>query len=331
MFRDLQQEEIINILQNKNMRLLHNLRYPPIERAVDYIVEQTTRGEKIFLKFAEETSTRSKIYQEIKMLSDTLKINSLLVTDKLNNREVMQDVIYIRNRVGIVSKETFLRYLNNEKIFVYEFNGMFYVKINGKKLKKLRERKGLRIHELARLVGISAKTIREYEEGNMDMTIEKASRFFDVLGKDFEDVIEEIDISSFRIIGKSRKEHVRTKNMVKRMPRDERLKIAEKFKELGLDASLYDAIPSDVVLVNRSEESKKFFISYVSKNILMNEAEIKCRENFSFAKALDAVSIIVVNDDVPRDFLIEVEKYGVTSRLTELNSLAKEIVSELRR
>jgi putative transcriptional regulator len=243
----------------------------------------------------------------------------------------MQDVIYIRSRVGIVSRETFLRYLNNEKIFVYEFNGMFYVKINGKKLKKLRERKGLRIHELARLVGISAKTIREYEEGNMDMTIEKASRFFDVLGKDFEDVIEEIDISSFRIVGKSRKEYVRTKSMVKRVTRDERLKIAEKFKELGLDASLYDAIPSDVVLVNRSEEGKKFFISYISKNILMNEAEIKCRENFSFAKALGAVSVIVVDDEVPRDFLIEVEKYGVTSRLTELNSLVKEIVSELRR
>ncbi len=315
------------LVRGRGIKVLHGIMYPPEERAVDYVVEYMNK--KALVKFFKSLSSRSKLYQELKKLSEELKVSSLIIADRFNDRELLHDIIYIRNRIGIVSRITLKRYINNEKVFIYEFNGMFYIKIDNKKLKELREKKRYRTHELANMIGISAKTLREYEEGNIDMSIEKAYRFLEVLGREFEDVVREIDIFSDRIIQRDKeRETSMPRKMYRKVDVDKRYKIAEKLKEYGLDVTLYNAIPSDAILSSRQP---RFFISYLGKNLNSYEIEVKCRENYMFAKIFEGNPIVIADEDVDRAVLSQAEEYGITKKITDLEELAKEIIEEFRR
>jgi len=318
---------IDDLVKGGNVKILQGVRYPPEERAVDYVVEY--KNKKALVKFTKVLSSRSKIYQELKKLSEELKVNSLIVTDKFNDRELLYDIIYLRNRIGILSRVTLKHYINDEKIFVYEYNGMFYVKIDGKKLKELREKKGYRIHELASMVGISAKTLREYERENIDMSIEKAYRFLEVLGREFEDVVREVDIFSDRIAQKDEEHRASVfRKMSRKLDIDKRYKIVEKFKEYGLGITVYNAIPSDAIL---SDAQTKFFISYLGEDLKDDEMEIKCEENYLFAKIFEGKPIVIADEDIDRSVLSRAEEYGIAKRITDLEDLAKEIIKEIRR
>jgi len=327
MYERLNQELLNELARGKDIKVLHNVTYPPDRRALDYVVEYESK--KALIKFSKAISSRSKIYQELKRLSEELEVNSLIVADKFNDRELLYDIVYIRNRIGIISRITLRHYISNGKVFIYEYNGMFYVKIDGKRLKALRERKGYRIHELASMTGITAKTLREYEEGNIDMSIEKAYRFLEVLGKEFEGVVKEVDIFNDRIIHKG-KEHkaLMHEKVYRKISVDQRYKIIEKFKKYGLDVTIYSAIPSDAIL---SSAQSRFFISYLGRDLRSEEIEVKCRENYLLAKTFEGKPVIIVEEDVNRYALRVAEEYGITKKVTDVEELAKEIIKENRR
>ncbi|MEM1608473.1 MAG: hypothetical protein QXG81_04285, partial [Ignisphaera sp.] len=163
-----------NLVKARGTNILHKVTYPR-DRSVDHIIEH--KNCKTLLKFADNISSRGRLYQELKKLSKELNVNSLIVANKLNDEMLMHEVLYIRGRLGLVSTYTIKHYAAGDKVFVYEYNGMLYVKIDGKKLKALREQKGFRIHELANAVGVSAKALKDYEDDKMDMTVERAYRF----------------------------------------------------------------------------------------------------------------------------------------------------------
>ena len=315
-------DRILNDLaSNRNVNILHRLTYPK-DRSVDHVLEY--KNCKTLLKFSNNVSSRSKLYQELKKLSKELKVNSLIVTNKFNDNDIVHDVLYIRGFIGIISTQTIQRYAKGDKVFVYEYNGMLYVKINGAKLKRLRENKGYRIHELANVIGISAKTLKSYENGKMDMTIEKAYRFLEVLGNEFSDAIEEVDIFRDRILQKDVESHVYVRNIVV----DKRYKIIDKLKSYGLEVNIYNFIPSDIITGN---ENTRFFISYIERNLNEEEAKTKCKNNYFFALTFKGKPIVVADDDVNQKTLTTVESYGHVSKVSNIEELAKEIVEDIKR
>lgn len=49
------------------------------------------------------------------------------------------------------------------------------------------------------MLGVSVKALQKYEENEIDMSVEKAYRFLEIFGDDFEEVLSDIDIFSDRI------------------------------------------------------------------------------------------------------------------------------------
>ena len=187
------------LLISSGIKILHRVLFPVKERkSVDYIA--TYGGEKILLKVEKRISSKDRIFQELKRLSKALNVNALFIADKFNNEDILDDVLYIRDRVGVVSRETLDSIAKGKKIYIYEYSGMYYVRINGRRLQRLRMKMGYSLHELANAIGISSKALQKYEEGEMDMSAERAYRFIELFGEFFEDVVRGIDIFRDRIV-----------------------------------------------------------------------------------------------------------------------------------
>ncbi|MEL9939840.1 MAG: helix-turn-helix domain-containing protein [Ignisphaera sp.] len=310
-----------NLVKARGTNILHKVTYPR-DRSVDHIIEH--KNCKTLLKFADNISSRGRLYQELKKLSKELNVNSLIVANKLNDEMLMHEVLYIRGRLGLVSTYTIKHYAAGDKVFVYEYNGMLYVKIDGKKLKALREQKGFRIHELANAVGVSAKALKDYEDDKMDMTVERAYRFLEIFGNEFEDVIEEVDIFRDRIIQKETEDH--SYNI--KVSTDKRAKIVDRLRSYGLKANIYNSIPSDIIT---SDENIRFFISYIERSLSEDDIKSKCENNYFFAKTFKGMPVVVVDDDIDRNRISSIEEYGYVSKVSNIGQLAREIVEETKR
>ncbi len=68
------------------------------------------------------------------------------------------------------------------------------MRLDAGRLREERERRGLSLGGLAGLIGVSRRSIYEYERSGMDIVLDKALRILDVLG---EDVFQPIDV--FRV------------------------------------------------------------------------------------------------------------------------------------
>ncbi|NPA75789.1 MAG: transcriptional regulator [Euryarchaeota archaeon] len=136
-------------------------------------------------------SLRGEMAREMKILAHQFKGAPLVVCLKTGAGENMRGVIYSRHGVPVISLETFWDLIIEETPpMVFVAPGGFYVNLNGKKLRDIREARGISLGELARMVGVSRKAIQLYEAG-MSATVDMALRLEEVLG---EELIEPIDL-----------------------------------------------------------------------------------------------------------------------------------------
>ncbi len=139
-------------------------------------------------------SLRSEMAQEMKLLAYQFKGAPLIICQKTGAGENMRGVIYSRHGVPVISIETFWDLVVEETPpMVFVAPGGFYVKINGEKLRKLREQMGISLGELARNVGVSRKSIQLYESG-MSATVDVALRIEEFMNAE---LIEPIDLFHF--------------------------------------------------------------------------------------------------------------------------------------
>jgi len=94
------------------------------------------------------------------------------------------DVVYFRYGVPIMTYATLENYLQGIPPFVSAAPGGFYVNIDGEMLRRIRKERGYSVGHLARVVGVSRRAIRMYEEGER-ASIEVAERMAELMGPDF--------------------------------------------------------------------------------------------------------------------------------------------------
>ena len=94
------------------------------------------------------------------------------------------DVVYFRYGVPIITYATLENYLQGILPFICAAPGGFYVNIDGEKLRKIRMEKGISVGHLARIAGVSRRTIRLYESGER-ASIDVAERIADFIGEEF--------------------------------------------------------------------------------------------------------------------------------------------------
>ncbi|MEM4501953.1 MAG: helix-turn-helix domain-containing protein [Ignisphaera sp.] len=315
-------ENIEESLQLFNAQILHKLGFPLSEkRTLDCIIKKD--NDIVFMKISKKACTKHFVFKELKKLTEFLKINAIVIADRINDREVEEGVLHIRDRIGIVQPKTVKDFVKGDKVYIYEFKGMYYVKIDGKKLRELRIRKGYGLHELANAVGVSVKALQKYEEGAIDMSIEKAYRFIEIFNNEFEQVLKEVDIFRDRIV-----ENIDKRREVMNEIRGnlEKIVLVDKLVKQGVEAEFFEYIPSDVIL---SIGKKKVFISIIDSSMDDTTALSKSYENKHVSQVLNGVAVNIVKDGVPGSIIREVEGYFIVYRYNDIINNIKNFRKEI--
>ena len=136
-------------------------------------------------------SFSENVAHDLKTLASLLRASLLLIGEREGTTYLEDDVIYFRNGVQTITANTLENHLLGEiPIQVYAAPGGFYASLNGKRIREIREKKNLSRGELARMIHVSRKAIRLYEEG-MDARVEIAAALEEILHPS---VIDSLDI-----------------------------------------------------------------------------------------------------------------------------------------
>ncbi len=136
---------------------------------------------KVFLNV---DTIKIEIAEELKLLANFLGAKPLVIGLRSGSGKLEDSVVYSRHGLPILSFKTFYEYV---KDIIYPISfaapGGFYVKINNRLLKEVRESKDISLGELARVGRVSRRTILMYEEGESATSIDvviKLEEYLDV-------------------------------------------------------------------------------------------------------------------------------------------------------
>ena len=232
-------------------------------------------------------SCRKPMAIELKKLAFSIGGVPLMVGLYTKNTPLLSGVIYSRFGVYATSTETFKEIVNGKEPIVYAKRGGLFVKVNGNKLRKLRESKGLSLGQLAKEVGVSRRAIYGYEREEIEATLEVAMRLEDVLG---ESVIKPVNLTSC-------KEYIEKELIVSREDiRDPIIKELERtIQSEGLIIATLRKAPFELAAVNVKEESRTF-IKTVKKTTSAKELEEDLEVTTKIAKMTKA-NVVVLSED----------------------------------
>ena len=152
----------------------------------------------LFIKVATNIDTVTEEQAEdLKRLARFFKASPLIVGLKTKNAELEEGVVYERFGIYALRPETLYDVLvENELPAVFAERGGLYVRVNGALLRHLREKHGYSINELARLLGISRKSLINYERGEQAVSLDVALRLEEIFD---EPIAEPIDVLNSRV------------------------------------------------------------------------------------------------------------------------------------
>ena len=167
----------------------------PLFKSISFDLIARGRDRLLILKaLINIDALRSEIARELKILAKELEASPIVIGKRSAMGEILDGVIYSRHGIPILSLDTFKDFIiEGEYPMVYASPGGFYVNINGELLRKIRIDRGISLGQLAKVAGVSRKTIQLYEEG-MNATVNSALRLEDYLNVP---LIETIDILDF--------------------------------------------------------------------------------------------------------------------------------------
>ncbi len=318
-------ERVRQLLKSLGLKDIVTIEYPEAsKRPLDLVARYDNSS--IMVRVTKKVSSRRKDFAELKRATEVLNASSLIVAEYLNHEELLDDVLYTRDRVGIVSYRTLYNLVQGGKVCIYERNGLFYVKIDGAKLRELRERHSLSLSQLAQKIGVSTKALYEYEQGKIDMSVEVAERFLNIFGEEFEEVVESVNIFTERIVRSERSESIAG---LRSDIKDRKQRVVIEAIKRGVRAEAFDLMPSDIVL--RYEDSR-WFLTLVSDEGT-RYIVAKCRENAKLAGAFRGRAIAILLEAYVRntDIRDEIERYVELYKYSELDKLIKEMQAEPRK
>ncbi len=233
---------------------------PVVRSMVFDIIARRDKEIYIIKVLVNADALRLEMARELKILSKEFEATPMLIGLRSGAGKILDGVVYSRHGIPVISVQTFKEFiLDNEQPMVYVAPGGFYVNIDGDKLKKVRQERGISLGELGRIAGVSRKTIQLYEDG-MSSTVDIALRLEEFLG---EELIEPVDLKNF---AKLTEERYPLKNVVFE-------DIYRRLMDMGYDVFLtlkcpFEALSkdeSDVMLTGFENNEKK--LKYKSTNI----------------------------------------------------------------
>jgi putative transcriptional regulator len=255
----------------------------------------------LFIKVLQNIDTFTKEQAEdLKRLSKFFQASPLVVGLRTKNDELEEGIVYERFGIYAVNPQTLYDILvENELPAIFAERGGYFVKINGTLLRKLRERYGYSINELAERLGVSRKSVQSYERGEQAISLEVALRLEEIFD---EPIAKPIDILHSKIEAKL---DITPENELER-------EIITRLKELGMGVVKIRKAPFNAI--SREDEFK----------ILTGIDQRKTNVTVKRAQMVSEVSKIVNSEGV---FILEKTKKEVVG---EVPLIPKEILSEIK-
>lgn len=121
--------------------------------------------------------------EEMKILSDVLEGSPLLIGERSGSGDIDAGIVYSRFDVPIISLETLHDMLvEGVPPFIFAAPGGLYVKLDSSLIKDLRKERDISLGTLAKVAGVSRRTIQMYESG-MGAMIDVAVRLEEYLNE----------------------------------------------------------------------------------------------------------------------------------------------------
>ncbi len=239
--------------------------------------------------------------EDLKRLAKLFKATPMIVGVRTKNSEIEEGVIYERFGIYALNPATLYRVLiEGELPAIFAERGGLYVRINGELLKKLREKHGYSVGELASLLGVSRKSLLNYERNEQAVSLEVALRMEELFD---EPIAEPIDVLRAKV-------DVELKPAEPETPLEQ--EVFEKLKELGMGVIKVKRAPFNAL--SREDEV----------TILTGIDEKKTRSTVRRAEMVAEVGRIINTGGL---FVLEKSKMEVVS---EVPLIPKESLKEIK-
>ena len=233
------------------------------------------------------------VANELKLLSELLQGQPLLIGERGGTSYLEKDVVYDRFGIKTISIETLESYLlDGTPLKVYAAPGGFYVNIDKDKLIKLRKKQNISIGSFARSVKVSRRAVRMYEEG-MNARVEYAERMEELLRDNIT-----LEINLINKI-KEKKSNIRNIPISGKKPdeqyRDFQKEIFGILKKVGYEIIPMDRCPFDAV----SKDKDKVLLTTVHKynDKLIKRAQIMS----SISKITEKHAVFFTEDKIKKN------------------------------
>lgn len=280
-------EEAYNVLKQDGRRVAI-IEYPLRRRRAFDLICSGRRNIFARIIYDADNLNRDDI-NELRASAYAYSASPIVIAKYIHGYEVEDDVVYEKHGLYVISIEGLKQVTRDEPLFIFSSHGVYTVKINPRKLRKMREERGMSLGELADKLGVSRKTIYEYERGSMRLSIDKAIKLFDIFG---EEVFEPINVLEVPKEGKYdlTNADIRLEEM-----------IIKYLKKKGYKVVHLRRTPIDIIGYKRQENTVsvivKHFISERRFFLKVNEAEKII--------SLTGSQRIVVKDEKDLEYIVE--------------------------
>ncbi len=222
--------DVRRFLSNKGYKVIEN---QSSEYCFDIFAVMPDIEEMLVLKKVEKIDEIKKGFiEDLKKMVYVFNGIPLIIGDVTSEKQLEDGIVVSKNGIPLITEETFKEMLKGEKIpLVFISKGGMYVKINPEKMRRKREELGLSLGDIAYKLGVSRRTVFDYERGKSDITLSMAIKIERIFG---EDVFEHLSIEGLKsLIEKS----LSSKSIERRDKKNIRdkslLKILNLFEKLG--------------------------------------------------------------------------------------------------
>lgn len=229
---------------------------------------------------------------ELKFVASLFNAKTLVVGEKNRRQKIEDDAIYIRYGIPTINVTTLAHILKNKMYpLIYAKRGGYYVRINGRLLRELRERMGLSLGELAEMVGVSRRAIYEYERDKMDATLDTAIKLEELFHIA---ILKPIEIFNWIFDFSEEQLHPSLTSFEKL--------VNAIFAKLGMKIMFTDHTPFDAISVLK----KEFIITGLSDKLTKSIIENKIKIISKISSLTEREALIITSKTTPLGVYIDI-------------------------
>ncbi|MFW9986386.1 MAG: transcriptional regulator [Candidatus Odinarchaeota archaeon] len=258
-------------------------------------------------------NVETTIRDELRRICSFLRCTPLIVGEKTRKRPLHDGVVHTRGSIPAITLETLRQLLEEKKLpFIIAKKGGIYAIVNGDKLKEIREAQNYSRGSIAEELGLSRRAVYEYERGTMNPTIEVALRLEKILGKQFIQPFDLLEVDATKEVPNFFSQYTGKETKLAKTT-------LEVLSRLGLQSTLTHDSPFDILtslrqrvllsyLKQRLEQLNEDRLSFLAKlSEVLNEEPTIIASDDPSVESINGIPVVYIKEllamEKPREFI----------------------------